>query len=369
MVVFNHLPNSTQPPNHPPMRKTLLATALLCSMFASLAASAATIQLGTNGKLEIDIPPDWESVASGALLSSGITYTVGLRGPEALRFLAKITLVSSSSLKPSTPEQLRLQTQQIGEKDLGEAVEKAIDVKPLNVKNGHGFYYTLTDASLVGKPPQPEDYKMFGSFNIRYDNGIMVIATVFADDVNGQAFQRLLKAIPDMQPTLVAPKMARVELTKSEAGATIGNTVSRTRLFIPSASYSEEKDVRGAGGGDPGYFLGKDEKSGVVVSGWFEPSENFKYKSASEQWASEGLTKAPRAQMIKVNDWDVIAYEMSMGPITEVRNSHLRACLVTGDAWIDLHMSATGPESEVDLRNRLVAYLKAMQVTVEPEKK
>jgi hypothetical protein len=224
----------------------------------------------------------------------------------------------------------------------------------------------------VGKPTKLHDYKTMTSFVIYYgDNDALAIVNVFMDDVNGPAFRQMLKALAGMKPALVVPQAAgqgnpppgaQIELKKSGKGMLIGNAVSRAQLLIPSADYVEQKGANSRG--DPGYFMGKDDKNGIIVSGWFEPVKKFRYGTARELWESEGITKAKNVEITKINDWDVIAYEMP--PLPGMCSSHLRANLVTADTWIDLHMSLVD-ESCGNLRKQLLAYLKAMQVTDAPK--
>jgi len=347
----------------------LLAALLALASLAAGAARAATINLAPASKLEIDIPDNWKSTVSEGDSGSGISYAVEFTMPEELHLSCTMTLIHSDEMDFPTQEQSRQRLRTTGDAFIGGSLEKQVNVKDLEVKDGVGSYYTMTDASLVGKTPKPGDYKTMTAFLIHYRDHTAALVTVFADDTNGPAFRQMFKALAGMKPALVAPPAgakpagaAKVELKKNEKGMLIGRAASRTQLLIPSAAYAEGS--RAGGRGDPGYFMGRDDKNGIIVSGWFEPAERFRYGTAKKLWDSEGLTKAPNAEMVKVNGWEVIAYEMSSMP--KICDAHLRANLVTGDTWIDLHLSLMDEKSCGALRQQLLAYLKAMQITAAP---
>jgi len=355
-------------------KSLLVAMCTLASVVVS-AANAATIRLEPASKLEIDIPDSWKSEIARENLDSGIAYRVELSAPEEQRISVKIRVGHFAKSRAPSPEQARQKLQRNGERELGQAVEKQVVIKDLEVKNGFGFFYTITDASLVGKPPKPDDYKTITRLMIYYgDNDSSAIVAILADDANGPAFQQTLKVLAGMKPSLVVPQTAgeeqtsdspprtKIELKKSGKGMVIGRSGSRTQLLIPSADFAEQ---RGAGNrGRPGYFMGGDDRIGIIVSGWFEPAAKFGDGTARKMWESEGITKAPNVEVTKIGDWDVIAYEMPSIP--RLCSSELRANLVTADTWIDLHMSLHN-ESCSEARKQLLAYLKAMLVTVAPE--
>ncbi|MCL2872555.1 MAG: hypothetical protein FWF41_06225 [Betaproteobacteria bacterium] len=350
-------------------------TPLLIALFAVVSfvistAHAATIKLEPDSKLEIDLPDNWKSEVAKGKLDGGISYIVKITAPEKERLSIRIDVgrfAQNRMLPTDAAAQMKKKMQKAGENLLGMAVEKQIAMKDLEIKNGFGVYYTITDASLVGKPPKPNDYKTMSSFALYYgDDDTSAFVNILADDANSPAFQRTLKALAGMKTTLVVPGAKEEAMPKSEGGekggAVIGFADSRTQLRFPS-DFAEDKKAAGMHG--QGYFMGRDSKTDVIVSGWFEPKEKFKYNAAKEFWDKEGITRAPTAEITKVNDWDVITYEMSG---IQACNVNLRANRVTEDTWVDLHLSLGGEKPCSDVRKRLLAYLKTLQVTVVQEK-
>lgn len=342
----------------------------ICEMEVSLPPPPSDrVQFDNDRFVKIDIPPGWGTMRDNGnpLPGTDGTYDLKLTPPAGEK--ASLT-ISIGKLKPGTPplsrEQFNAMADQAAAPILSECVEKKAVYKDISVRGGQGLYCILTDASLVNKPPVPGDYKYAALLLAHYDNGCIAYATALTDDPGGANFQLMLKTFSGIEPSFATPdKTPPVQVRTNRQGVYIGNAGSKVKLLVPSNTSFKQKPVgKGAGGGlaNPGYFFGSDSKTGVVLSGWFEPASKFGFKDAKQMWIGEGLDRADNVQYTTINDWDVILYEMVIAE-AKFRQSHIRANYLRGDTWIDLHLSITdSSRSGKSLRNELIAYLKTLKI-------
>ncbi len=171
------------------------------------------------------------------------------------------------------------------------------------------------------------------------------------------------------QNSLEAKEPLEIKVTKNADGTVIGNPyLSPVSLFLPSKGYEIDNNARGAGRGSPRYFIGRDKEVGLTMSGWFEPSYKFKYRNAKDLWRSERPRKAKNIEYMKINDWDVMFYDLELP--TKIKDDTvsmvtLKANLLRASTWIDLHLSGVGIGAErTGMRKKLTDYIKAIRVDV-----
>ena len=354
-------------PNDPALDLMVKAVCEMEVSFPSLPANV--VRFSENDSVKIDIPAGW-----GAKRENGTplpelerAYNVKLEPPSGEKALLTVTVGKSKTGKPLTRQQFDAATKSMADYIIPKSVEKKAVYKEMPVRGGRGVYCVFTDSSLVNKTAGPRQFKYAGMFLANYDSGCVVFATALTDDPTSESFQLMLRAVSSIEPSFATVvRTPPVQVTKTKDGVLIGNSISSIKLLIPSKNYKQEKVEKGAGGGrgQPSYFMGKDDKAGVVLSGWFEMASQFNYKDAKEMWRGEGLTKAGGVEYKTVNDWDVIVYNMIPSG-TPIRQANIRANFLRDDVWIDLHLSVTdisGKRSLENMRKALLDYLATLQI-------
>ncbi len=72
-------------------------------------------------------------------------------------------------------------------------------VKPFGCKQGFGFFFSLIDPSLVGKAPEPGNYKQVTVGAIRLNPGVMVHVQLMSDGDKTEGYRQLLAAVEGME--------------------------------------------------------------------------------------------------------------------------------------------------------------------------
>jgi hypothetical protein len=65
--------------------------------------------------------------------------------------------------------------------------------------SGFGFYCNFTDPHLVGKPPEPGNYKVASIGKIKLAPDTLVDVSIMADGFRDEPYQQLLGAIEGME--------------------------------------------------------------------------------------------------------------------------------------------------------------------------
>jgi len=157
-------------------------------------------------------------------------------------------------------------------------------------------------------------------------------------------------------------------ITETDNSIRLSVPVSRLALVLPRGKLVSADGVRTGASASPRYFRFKDPKLGLIVSGWFEPSNS--YPGFGEFWEAEftamkknGLIPVSRPELVKADNWLTVAYELTApGGI----NTHLRAHLVQAGTWIDMHISVTTEKPIKVARKEALAFLKSVAVTERP---
>ena len=343
------------------MKKIFFVLALAC--IAVVFITAETISFDKDNSVTIAIPPGWKAAQGRGtpLAEMGKTFDLRLTAPSNEKAMLTITTGKSQTGKPLDKKQLDALTKAIVTEYLKGSVEKKASFVELPINGGQGKYSIFTDASLVNKTPGMDDYKYAVLFLVNYANGCFVYATGLTDDSSGAGFQNMVKSISSIEPFLAAIiQTPPVQIKTNNQGTLIGNAINKTKLLIPSKNL--KKNLVG-GKDNPGYFYFTDTKVGINLSGWFEPVEKFKYSSAREYWNADFGKVPPDAEYRKVEDWDILLYEMTAPEgFYGICSAHLRVNLVKEDVWIDLHLSKLERKSRTTLHDELVEYLKTLRI-------
>lgn len=174
------------------MRKIFPALFALLFLAPALSLTAEEFDLGKKGRLTITVPTGW-AAKSQDLPGVGVNITVRPESP--LNMACKLTVLSLPEGDELTADQMIERWKGTLGRFAEGAVEKDLEVQKLNLKAGTGVYASFTDASLVGKPSEPGNYKVMAPGMIYLSKGLGVATSIFADDKTGSDFSALVKML------------------------------------------------------------------------------------------------------------------------------------------------------------------------------
>ena len=157
------------------------------------------------------------------------------------------------------------------------------------------------------------------------------------------------------------PSSQRLLITEKEGVYELSVPVSRLSLTIPRGQLLPSKSSADAGG--PRYFSFEDRKLSLIISGWFEPEQAFEGMDAFWTGEQRSLTQngiqIQNVNRERIGSWQVVLYEIRL---PGGRSSNMRAEYVEAGTWIDVHLSVTGNQSDMDGQKMLRTALGTIQV-------
>jgi hypothetical protein len=170
------------------MKRLLLVSALLA--LAPLCAPADTVDLGTHGTLGIAVPKGWK-LTSAPWEQPGVAITVTPPGGANAQFLLSILFVPKgmSDLKADVDEKVL--------SEAGAFVDMSVEKKKTLRKfamtgDFYGSYCVFTDASLVGKPPEKDNFKVISAGIIWFNDDVSGATSILCDDEKGPEFAAMV---------------------------------------------------------------------------------------------------------------------------------------------------------------------------------
>lgn len=143
--------------------------------------------------------------------------------------------------------------------------------------------------------------------------------------------------------------------------------VSGLTMSLPKGGLIEGRNARGGAAAHPRYFFfqEKGEDFGIIVSGWFEPQEQFVsarkvWDDDTRQWSRQGLPTPADVSFQKIGGWEAVVYDL---PVPGGSNTHIRAHWVQAGTWIDIHLSLTSRRPLAECREQMLALLNSISVT------
>ena len=330
-----------------------LATALLlATTLAPVGGRAGEFAWPGRGTVRVAVPSGWE-VHSKAAEEIGFALRAT---PRAGALVAQVTLMALPPDKPM-PGDVKKELERMVRPYLDGSVEKVFAPKPLRVSRGSGWFVQLTDASLVGKPPEPGNTKVMRNALAALGDRILMIATVQFDDparrevAEAMAFVSSIRLEPDRSGSAGTPRNGPFEFTVPQ---------SRVKVRVPDVRLRPD----GPDGGERRYFKLSRSDPQLIVSGWLEPASA--YKGLKEFWRSESRSPAyagagapTRVEQLRVGPWEIVAFDVVVPGGT---SAHLRAERVQAGTWIDLHLSTTSARAPATLREELIVALRSIEV-------
>lgn len=161
------------------------------------------------------------------------------------------------------------------------------------------------------------------------------------------------------------PQDATLQVTKHGNRFVLSVPASRLTMTIPQGHFVQ-KAIEDSAEHSPRHFYLEDKKQGIVASGWFEPSSSYSnfgkiWNDEKESWRTTTHPMPENEAMFKSGGWEGVAYDIP-APGQGVANSSIRAFWVQAGTWIDLRLSITAKSGSAQLRGKLMALLKSIQV-------
>jgi hypothetical protein len=176
--------------------KKLLSLFLLTTSL--LSAQSVTLNLGPRGKLTLFLLGDWKIDTSNFSQQGVGTVTIAPSRPS-INASCTIAIGLPEPDRYDTKARLKLRVEADNYGAAQESVERKAIAKEFNLTTGFGFYCSFTDPQLVGKPPEPGNYKVASVGKIKLAPDTIVDVSIMADSFRDEPYQQLLGAIEGME--------------------------------------------------------------------------------------------------------------------------------------------------------------------------
>lgn len=330
------------------MSKLSQRLASLAFALSSAAVFAAPVEFKwpTRGTIHFDVPETWRLSGSQA---GDIGFGFNGRPKSNAAAVLQITLAAKRGMNPVDSADLPKLLEKAVHDYLPGSVEKIFDPRPLPLSQGTGYFMHLTDASLVGKPPQPGDYQAMRSAVAALDSQALVIVTMNFNDPAGHEVAEMMAMVQSMRFIRKASSSPSNEANKP---FTFSHPESRVQLAFSSREFEPMKT-------EAGYFLGAIPSEQVTASGWFEPAE--RYGGLAAFWEKESGGKI-NGTLGRDGDWETVLYQTKLDE-KKLSQHHLRAELVRDGTWVDLHFSTVGAPDDPECIARLRRTLRSIVIS------
>lgn len=164
--------------------------------FAGLLAQAEKLNLGSHGTLTLYLAENWsfetsdfgdrkiiKVVPKDSKVNANLELTVTF--PETDRFDTKARL----------KQRVEIEAMRFSE----HSVEGKARAQEFSLGSGYGYYCNFTDPELIGKPPQPGNFKTISVGIIRLAADLVVEVAISADGFTSDPYNQLLGAIEGME--------------------------------------------------------------------------------------------------------------------------------------------------------------------------
>jgi hypothetical protein len=174
---------------------------LLALLILPAFASAATVDLGTRGTLSIAVPKGW-TLSTQKEEDAGFALTISPPSGVNAKLLLNIAFVPEP--KPVSKEEVNEKVLSVCDQFVDASVEKKKVLQDFSLTApAFGSYCVFTDASLVGQPPKPDEFKIIGVGIIRYTDDVMGAVSLACDDPKGADYAAMMAAVSS---TSLSPK-------------------------------------------------------------------------------------------------------------------------------------------------------------------
>jgi hypothetical protein len=168
------------------LKRSLLLCVLL---LVPLSAFADTVDLGAHGTLTIAVAKDWKLTSTSK--DTGVDLVIAPPEGANAQLLFSVIYVphGATAVKADVDDKVMGEAQGF----LSSSVEKKAVLRKYSLSGGaYGAYCVFTDASLVGKPPEKDNFKVFSVGIIWFNDAVGVSVSQVCDDEKGPEFATML---------------------------------------------------------------------------------------------------------------------------------------------------------------------------------
>lgn len=178
------------------MRVLPFFTSLLLLVPPLVHAADQVVEIDGGKAVVLSLPDGWSLETTEMPVETAAPgKTIKLSPKNGANTECVITLFSAPDKRLSDPKLLRESLEEATQPLLADAVEKKAEIREFKTPHGSGCATTFTDARLVGKPPEPGNYKTATSVLLYLSDQIVVNATVLSDDVKGAEYETVLAVL------------------------------------------------------------------------------------------------------------------------------------------------------------------------------
>ena len=159
-------------------------------------AQAETVKLGARGSLTVYLADNWSFDTS----DFGDRRIVKITPKSStVNAHCELTITFPEEDRFDTKARLKMRVEIDATKFAEQSIEGKARAKEFSLGSGYGYYCAFTDPDLVGKPPQPGNFKTICLGLIRLAADVVVEVSVSADGFTSAPYNELLGAIEGME--------------------------------------------------------------------------------------------------------------------------------------------------------------------------
>ena len=173
-----------------------LFTLLLLST-VGLFAQSEKIDLGSHGSLALYHDGSWKF----EIADYGDRQLVSIAPKGDANASCSLTITFPEQDRLDTKKRLSLRVEVNGQPIAEHSVEGKSIAKEFSLQTGFGFYCNFTDPDLIGKRPEPGNFKTISAGMIHLSSDVLIEVTISADGFTSEPYQQLLGMIEGMEFT------------------------------------------------------------------------------------------------------------------------------------------------------------------------
>lgn len=175
------------------MRRLLLLVPAWLAVLATARAEVIRVELGEERTAQVRLAPDWASAdADPPPGDPAVRANLRLKPAGEVNASLNLTFVSLPDDSLAERENLRRFHAANTRQFAGGSVEGEVRGRDFKTPHGFGVQARFTDAALVGKPPERENYKTVTAVFLHLGERVLVIASFFCDDAQGGEYAQAM---------------------------------------------------------------------------------------------------------------------------------------------------------------------------------
>ena len=181
------------------MKRLLLPLLGLC-LLAAARADLVRIELGEGRSAHFRQALNWAQVAADpSPADPAVRADLRLHPVNGANVSLNLTFVSLPDEALADRENLRRFHADNTKQFIAGSVEGEVRGRDFKTPHGYGVQARFTDAALVGKPPEKENYKTVTAVFLYLGERVLVIASLFCDDPQGGEYAEAMEMLRSLR--------------------------------------------------------------------------------------------------------------------------------------------------------------------------